>query len=413
MKIQPHLLYSIAFSAASSSVWTSGSHVLAFTPITFWKSRNVRTGGIGAGGRSPPCDPNNGMFHFDHEDEEEPNGYNNIISASMLGFMDDTEENDTDTDTDTDLDDKIRIRGGSTKSKLNTNDVIAGSKSSLQMSQMYWTDKFQSLKTKISEINLNPFSRGKKKDKEEEIDPTTIRIQAVIAPESDVLPENVVRSAAQRSGMLGDVMRTDRVKECARQIKKWYAQRGYVLHSVTGATLYTDNATAIITVQEPILSDMPLDIRFAKMMLIDPESGQATSKRKYREKVERRRGRPLKQEEWTAIARNLNSTLVEAKGLTNPHTISKRMGMYPGRHFKWDGSRWTKIAQSGIFAKIWRAGPVQMADGTVQMQVLAQESPPRNLEYGVSKSLYTGHLVSAKSVIPFFMYREVLGILMT
>lgn len=32
-----------------------------------------------------------------------------------------------------------------------------------------------------------------------------------------------------------------------------------------------------------------------------------------------------------------------------------------------------------------------MSDGTVQLQVLAQEAPPRNLEYGITKSLYTGH----------------------
>lgn len=144
------------------------------------------------------------------------------------------------------------------------------------------------------------------------------------------------------------------------------------------------------------MSSMPLDIRFAKEVPIDPESGQTTTRRKYREKLERRRGRPLRQEEWMAIAKQLNSTLIEAEGRTNPHTLSTRMGMEPGGHFRWDGMQWQKIAGSGIFSKIWRTNPVQMGDGTVQMQVLCQESPPRNLEYGISKSLYTGHWVSIR-----------------
>merc|ERR1711957_714180 len=48
------------------------------------------------------------------------------------------------------------------------------------------------------------------------------------------------------------------------------------------------------------------------------------------------------------------------------------------------------IVQSGIFSKILDCRPAPMHDGTVQMQITAQEPPPRNLEYGISKSLYTG-----------------------
>ena len=102
----------------------------------------------------------------------------------------------------------------------------------------------------------------------------------------------------------------------------------------------------------------------------------------------------MRREEWNAIADGLNTTLIESKGRTNPRTLSKRMGLKPGSHFQWNGDRWQSISRSGIFSKVWNASPVQMEDGTVQLQVLAQESPPRNLEYGLSKSLYTGHWVS-------------------
>jgi hypothetical protein len=102
----------------------------------------------------------------------------------------------------------------------------------------------------------------------------------------------------------------------------------------------------------------------------------------------------LRAEEWDKIKSALNTTLVEAKGRTNPRTLSKRLGLEHGGHFKWDGQLWQNIAQSGIFARVWRASPVQMSDGSVQVQVVAQESPPRNLEYGIQKSLYTGNWVS-------------------
>ena len=189
-------------------------------------------------------------------------------------------------------------------------------------------------------------------------------------------------------------MRSDRINECARQLKKWYVQRGYVLHSVTGATLHSENGTATLTVQEPILSSMPVDIKFAKEVPIDPETGASTTMRKYREKMERRKRRQLRKDEWTAIVSDLNTTLIEATGRTKPKTLMRTLGLSPGRHFCWNGQKWQRIVQSGLFSKIWSASPVRMGDGTVQLQVLCQESPPRNLEYGISKSLYTGHWVS-------------------
>jgi len=406
MKVQPLVYYVGIISLASSSGLTGT--VLAFTPV--W-SRIIRASGGGSMNPPPPPprDPSDGMSHFDDGDDDDWNKHNNIIASSMLGILNhdhDSEETARPSD-DKAISNLTEMRGGSNTKLKPSNDVIAGSKSSLQMTQMYWSDVFESLKTKVGE--MNPF-KSKIQD-EDEIDPRTVQVQAVIAPNSDILPDNVVRSAAQRSGMLGSVMRTDRVKECARHLKKWYVQRGYILHSVTGATLHSDTATATLTVQEPILSSKPLDIRFAKEVLIDPESGKTTTRRKYREKLERRKGRTLRQQEWVAITSNLNTTLVEAKGRTNPHTLSNRMGLQPGRHFQWDGSRWQRIAQSGIFEKIWRANPVQMDDGTVQMQVLCQESPPRNLEYGVSKSLYTGHWVSSnlkllESFIKTFYWKE-------
>ena len=390
MKVQ-----SVAVVTLTSYVGTA----VAFAPLwsNIFKARGVGIGngsgsgnGNGSGNINPPPPPYNPAHWSSQNEDDDGNDWNgnDIFAASILGVLDDQDEESLEQDTFQDtLDDQYTL-----KMYASADDVVAGTKASLKTSQTYWSDAFESIQTKVSNTmsRINPF---KKKKDEHEIDMYNIPIRAVVA-ESDILPEIVVRSAAQRAGLLGSVMRSDRVNECARHLKNWYVQRGYVLHSVTGATLHSDNGTATLTLQEPVLFSTPVDIKFAKEVPVDPETGETTTRRKLREKMERQKGRPLRREEWAAVASTLNTTLIEAKGRTNPHTLSKRMGLRPGRHFQWDGQKWRSIAQSGIFSKIYNANPAKMRDGSVQLQVLCEESPPRNLEYGLSKSLYTGHWVS-------------------
>jgi outer membrane protein assembly factor BamA len=357
--------------------------------------------GVG-GNNSPPSPPSGTSHHSFFEDGDDSSPRNNLLAASFMGMLDKTEgvislpdleaeEEYLDTNSVQDsVEDSTEhmkdLRGGSTKSS-STNDVVAGAKSSMQTTVSYWSHAIESFKGKVK----NTFSRNKKEAQEEEIDLAKVKIEDIQAPKSDILPDVVIKRAAQRSGLLGSTLRADRVNECARQLKKFYMQRGYVLHSVTGATLHTENRTATLNVQEPVLAKTPVAITFAKEVPIDPETGETTTRRKLREKIERRKGRPLRGDEWNKISNNLNTTLIEANGRTNARTLSKRLGLRPGKHFCWKGERWQRIAQSGIFSKIWQANPVRMGDGTVQLQVLAQEAAPRNLEYGISKSLYTGH----------------------
>jgi len=365
------------------------NNAIAFAPIwsTFFRGRN------GIGDMKPPPPPPSNSNGWSYQDNEGGDCNNNdILGASILGLVGEDQDEDAfekelnheDSILENDFDNAsvlTDVRGGSTKIE-STNDVAAGAKSAMQTVVVYWSDAFQSLQRKVNNIF--------RKDKQKDDDLTMIPVQAVKVL-SDILPESIVKRAAQRSGMLGSALSSDRVNECARQLKKFYMQRGYVLHSVTGATLHSENGTATLNVQEPILSSKPVDIKFAKEVPIDPETGETTTKRKYREKLERSKGRSLRREEWISIADNLNTTLIESKGKTSPRTLSKRMGLKAGSHFQWNGDRWQSIARSGIFSKIWSASPVQMGDGTVQLQVLCQESPPRNLEYGISKSLYTGN----------------------
>lgn len=349
----------------------------------------------------PPKPPSDNKSHlqFDDSGDDDPtrHDYRNIFASSLL--LTDEGENDMIMkdnflgQDDASKNDLVLLCDASSSTSLNQNgkDVVAGARATFETSFAYWFSAWASLVSKAQDgiRRILPF----KKDDEDEIDPSTIPVQNVIVTGSQLLPVSVVRAAGQRSGMIGSVLEPARVNECAKHIKKWYNQKGYVLHSVTGATLHVDNGTATLAVQEPILSSMPVDIRFAKEVPIDPENGQTTTLRRYKEKLERRKSRPLSRDEWIKIKSGLNTTLITTEGRTNPNKISKRLDLHPGDHFRWNSQRWQNIAQSGIFSKIWRASPVQMNDGTVQLQVLAEEAPPRNLEYGITKSLYTGHWV--------------------
>ena len=380
----------------------------SFYPRTSHWLTNKRKGSSSSSGSSiPPISPPNDNYYDDGDGDDGNNNllYSGLLMKSLLDQdLDEVEQNipiqnesihQNDNDNN---DESIFIpRGGSSTSS--SDDIVAGTKSTLQSTGNYWISFFRNTQSKIKLTiqNLNPLkkkSTNEDEDDDNEPDVSTIPVQNIKAPGSTILPDAIIRSAGQRSGLIGSVMRSDKVQECAKIVKSWYIKRGYVLHTITGATLHAENGTATLNVQEPKSADLPLDIRFAKLVPIDPDTGEITTMRKYKTKLEKRKGRLFKGDEWTKIKSQLNTTLIEAKGRTNPRTISKRLGLKSGHHFKWDGHLWQRIAQSGIFTKVWKAQPVRMSDGSVQVQVLAQESPSKNLEYGIQKSLYTGNWVS-------------------
>lgn len=369
---------------------------------------------------SPPTPPpgNHNLFQYGNYDDDGNNGNNNgqLVAASILGICDDVDdvetvqedaiglmENETNINANANTNTNVSTTGcisNNSNDTLHTirggnEDILVGAKSTIQSSTHYWSKTFPT-KLQTTLQRLNPFhSKSKQQQQQKDEDANEllkIPIQKVEAPTSTILPDTILRSAAQRSGLIGSTLKPQRVNELAKQIKKWYLQRGYVLHAVTGATLHPENATASLTVQEPKMAKQPMDIQFAKVVPIDPMTGEVSSMRTIKRKFETKRGgRKLNVEEWTKVKESLNSTLIEAKGRTNPNTISKRLGLIPGKHFKWDSAKWSTIANSGIFTRIFRASPVRLQDGSVQLQVVAQESPPRNLEYGIQKSLYTGN----------------------
>ena len=352
----------------------------------------------------PPPPPHITSDAYDFEDEGEGSLHICMLGASICVGLDD-EEHDTCTLTHNDINGEIEapvidnavtmdllecsdsellimLRGGG-------NDIIEGSMTTLETARVFWSDQLQSMQTNVSKVLANLTPTFKKNKDEGEIDPSTVLVKEVVAPES-IVPTNVIKASAMRSGLTGNVMKADKVTLCARMIKKWYDQRGYVLHSVTGATLDAEKGTATLLVQEPVVNEVPLDIKFAKEVPIDPETGQSTTMRQYRAKLQKQSLSPIRNEDWAKVVSTLNTTLIQTSGRTRRAILSKHLDLSPGNHFSWDKRKWQKIAGSGLFQKIWKANPARMKDGTVQFQILAQEPPPRNLEYGISKSLYTG-----------------------
>ena len=297
------------------------------------------------------------------------------IQSQTLVDNDDNHKNDI-----------LLLRGGGS-----TDDIIKGTKATLSMTADYWKHAFQSLKTKIREpfasIKIPRFLQSKQDKLTDDLlqELQTTLVLNVHVPNTTVLPQDVIQLAAKRAGLLGKPLRTESVQEFARALKQWYERKGYVLHSVTGATLHADTNTAEIQVEEPYLNNRPVDIIYCKEMVVDHD-GSLLSFRQYKDKHSRRDTlgfHDLKKSD-------LNTTFITTIGKTSPTRIAKALQLRPRTSFQWQGHRWQAILANGIFTKVLRATPERMPDGTVQLQILAIEAPARNLEYGLSKSLYTG-----------------------
>lgn len=300
----------------------------------------------------------------------------------------------------------LAIRGGS------ANKVLQGSKSSIALTLEYWSKAFQGLGSSLTQPfrNINfgkpTFLQSKATRRQNELLQqlqTTPIERVAIVPNTTVVPPEVLQIAAKRAGLLGRPLQSQSVQEVARSLKQWYDRKGYVLHAMTGATLQVDTRTAELSVQEPVSANQPVAIVYCKEMVIDPEDGSLLTFRQYRDKVSPK-DRPGKRTKLDRSA--LNTTFVPTDiGRTNPNRIAAALGMNAGEPFCWNPGRWKAIVQSGLFKNTLRANPERLSDGTVQLQLIVQEAPARNLEYGLSKSLYTD---SWEGEIDF-QHRNVLG----
>jgi len=214
----------------------------------------------------------------------------------------------------------------------------------------------------------------------------TVIVKSVSAPNSTVLPPSALAAAGRQSGLVGGKFVPDTVQGCAARVDQWYRRAGYFANSVKGATLDADAGVAKLEVEEATVSSQPVEIVCVKEVAIDERTGQTMSLSAMRRKLILEGGG----DDDGSVS--FNTTIVETKGRTSPSAIAAAMNLRPGEPFKFDPSRWNNRIESasggGIFSRVWNLAPVRAPDGSVQLRIVATEAPARNLEYGVTKSLY-------------------------
>eukprot|EP00536_Pseudo-nitzschia_multiseries_P003157 jgi/Psemu1/295119/fgenesh1_pm.47_\ len=321
-----------------------------------------------------------------------PHSVPTLVTYSSWSHQDEFDENFALNNTGSDSQDFEDFLGGSS-SKSQNNGVIQGGKAVVMRSVSFWKstvgNAVESVKSKF---------QSKESQKRQELMEAlkVMPVRQVVVPNSTVLPAEVIRTAVKRSGMIGSPLKMDRVQELSRNLKRWYMRQGYILHSVTGASLNTDTATASISVEEPFVSALPVDIVVVKEMVIDDETGELITFKQYRSKklseLEKKPGgfgAFGRMPNLNIDRKDLNTTLVPTTGRTDAKKIAQAMKLRPGTPFKWMDTRWSKITSSGVFSKILKASPQPTTDGGVCLQVYAMEPPPRHLEYGIGKSIWT------------------------
>ena len=285
------------------------------------------------------------------------------------------------------------LRGGDSQG------LVKGASATLASTGAFWGKQLQTLTSTITvpfkavSRRVHPLFKSKAKRQEEALmeQLKTMPVRRVTIPNTTLLPTDVIQIAARRSGIVGQPLRPDRVQDFAAALQKWYNRHGYVLNSVTGATLRPETATAEISVQEHTTAQQPVGIVFLKEMIVDQETGDLLTPRQYKERHVQRRTRGIFRRGGVLDRQNLNTTFVTTEnGRTRPSRIASALQLQAGKPFRWNPPRWQRVAGSGIFARILKASPQALQDGTVQLQIVATEAPARHLEYGVGKSLYTG-----------------------
>ena len=262
----------------------------------------------------------------------------------------------------------------------------------LQNSLSFWNKKIQKFtqQTKQKQSKRQPKNQENNQEELEQLQQT--QITQITAPKSSIFSIPLLQHAGQQARLIGNTLTTPGVQHLAKILTQHYHRMGYPLCSVTGATLSLDGKCQVQT-QEPRNFDEPVNIAFAKEMVID-DSGNTITFRQYKEQWEAKQPknrRHLLQRSSSNIQKNdLNTTYVQTIGKTRNDKIAKAIGLKKGEVFRWDAQKWKTVVQSGIWDKVLSVEPIRLKDGSVQLRVICQECPRRHVEYGVTKSLYTG-----------------------
>jgi outer membrane protein assembly factor BamA len=208
--------------------------------------------------------------------------------------------------------------------------------------------------------------------------------------------------------LLGGALTPDTLDSTARSINNWYASQGYVMNSVTGATLVPnkgDNTQGRVElkVRETKLSNSKskaVVIRFVEKCNDESAAGEDVINIPIQTYSQHSNSEDKIQEYQKYRI---------TSGRTRPLKLARMVGLAPGSDFRINPERWSRIvafprelfgggqtnngstgSESAIFSTIHAVRPIPEEDGTVSIEIIATENRPFvSLEYGVTKSLYS------------------------
>lgn len=378
--------------------------------------------GDGAGGGRAPPPWNHLDFCNGGGDESGDDLYGFTLAHFLMSpFSDDDvvsstiHEHDQSSTTNDVQPDVLRARGGDAAVKRkasSSNKNIANSVNDI-------LDSLQNMVLRPFQIvGKNLPSLGKKKnndtsaakDQEQVLRSTTI--QSVTAPTSALLPSDVIKQSATDAKLIGGTLNPESLELTATAINRWYADNGYVLNSVTGATLIpaatdeddeddesSNEGRVELKVKEVKISKnsqkgFPVKLRFVERVddneiEMNDQSSLITL--------------PVQSTEMSQPKEEQQSFKVTS-GVTRPKKIARMTMLEPGSHFRILPSKWSKLVaypggvfgagggRSAIFSQIHAVRPIpeESSQGDdVSVEIIASENKPHTaLEYGLTKSLY-------------------------
>lgn len=357
------------------------------------------------GGKSPP-------FSWSHCNGEESDDEPCFNLAHIWIFSSSSDEDDEHIrniykqSTQTQHASVLQTRGGNVAVKqkpTNSSKNIADSvNDTLDSIQNLILRPFQLVGQHIPPLRKKKDNKSHSEDQEQVLRST--KILSVTAPESDLLPQDIITQSATEAELVGGTLNPEALELTATALNRWYADNGYVLNSVTGATLIP-SVNENDSNEDECSSEgrVELKVKEIKLAKTRPDSSYP---------VKLRLVEPANSDSDTGDQNNLialpsqsseTPTFFRYKpGTTKAKKIARITNLEPGSHLRIIPDRWSRLVafpggifgagggRGAIFSSIHALRPIPEEGNTVSVEIIATENTPyAALEYGVTKSLYS------------------------
>ncbi|KAL7479313.1 hypothetical protein ACHAW6_005047 [Cyclotella cf. meneghiniana] len=266
---------------------------------------------------------------------------------------------------------------------------------------------FSTISQRLQFFNDSETTHSKLKQQEHVLSSTNVT--SVIAPKSEILPPEIITRSAEQAKLIGGTLTPATLDSTAQFINNWYVSQGYVMNSVTGATLVPSKdcegeGRVELKVREAKLSGSRSNsviIRFVE------QCSDASEENDNLLVIPIPKNNEGPESQSTDDSKKYKKYRVTS-GRTRPMKVAKLVGISPGSHFRIIPKKWSRIvatpggifdgetndrmggAKSAIFSTIHALRPIPAGNDTVSLEIVATENKPyASLEYGLTKSLYS------------------------